>query len=495
MADAQIMPHKSPTPPWLAEFEYKDHPPGFAGILASLEAVRQGILRGKVHPRVGEWVDRVLIAAGNPRGHIGRAEAIHEGMRRQNFWKPDPRGVELVAEAHLVLGDGQSQPPRAGADCDELTAALGAACEHAGIPTCVVGAAYDDGKNISHVLLMVSDGKGNWYYADPSADWDFGQAKPATREYVIDTQTGKVLCDGTSCSVPLQGKLPPDEGPGKFLRLGADPHTFAPVGAVSGHEPVAVNRLGAEVKPLGPQELEAIADVQETVLRYWKASKALYDASQSALADLGLPLLGTPENKLFGPADAQRFLDLYGMSRFSLDVLQEARDGKRNIGITEGGDIVIERLPTDTMYLGFDGAQPQLFSVSSNKVIHTSGTLGIWPWIVAAVVAVAFSGAAAVASDSWSKAKQAESAAAREIAKLEADLIKAGKTEELVRVYNARKNLLAVEQQNGVGAQVATAVDSLTRAFELFGKGALVVLALWGAKKGVDYAKQKRWIG
>ena len=501
MPDAALHPHQAPTPPWIQEFEYKPHPAGHAGILASLDAVRQGILAGKLHPDVNSWVDETLIAAQNPRGHLARAEALYEGMRRQNFWKPDPRGVERVAGAHLVLGDGKSPPKMKGIDCDEQVVALGAACENAGIPTAIVGAAYDDGKHISHVLLMVSDGKGEWYYADPSADWAFGQAKTATREYVIDTQTGQVLCDGTSCSVPLQGKKPPDEGPGMFLRLGADPHVFAPPGVLSGHMPVHVpHMLGAPASELGAEVKEMLGDARDSIIRHWKASRAMFDAAQAALASLGLPLLGSPDNSYFGIDSLQRFGDLYKMSGFAVDVIQEAIDGRRLVGIVEGGaDIVIERLPSDTVYLGFDSKGPQLFSVADNKVVH--GSLGAAPLLIplaigaVKVIAVGLSVAASVGAAAWALVERAKADVAKETIKAEAEAIKNGKTAELERIYAARKGLVQAEGANGVGAQVAQAVDSLTRFFTLLGKGALVVLGLYGAKKGVDYAKAKRWIG
>lgn len=454
-----------------------DHPYGHEGILAGLRKVAEKIQAGRIHDDVISWSGHKLVEAGKPSGNLARAEALFDAFAKQYAYMHDPRGIERMADAQLTLGDGKSKKPRyPGADCDDAVIAYGSACEAAGIPTAIVGAAFGADRAISHVLLMVSDGNGKWVYADPSAKgYKFGQYKTPTREIIIDTLTGEILCDDTMCSPRMAGRVLNDDALGsKFLSLSNE--ATPPAGAIdvfdlgqpSVRAPLGVLKGLGDVTALSDADRAYLTSVLSESKNALSELRRWFEVGSRACQIVGAPSLGNLP--LFGPDDLQRAVNLEAMLEVAIGAWEDVLAGRRTIGLSEGGlfgaDLVVESLPSDTVYVGFDLKKrlPELYSIATNDRVNVAkSTLGAFPIlgvaIAVAVISVAISGG--VAADAYGKAKQAEAAAAQATAQAEYDLVKAGKTDELVKVQQAR-NLLATEQsKQTVGAQVAQAAQGV----------------------------------
>lgn len=356
-------------------------------------------------------------------------------------------------------------------NCDDAVVAYGAACEAAGIPTAVVGAGFGPERSISHVLLMVSDGEGKWVYADPSAKgYKFGQYKTPTREIILDTLTGEILCDDTMCSPRMAGKVLNDDALGsKFLSLSdeaegaidyfdlGDP-VLAPLGTLQGlGDASALSEQDRAFVQGGLDEAKAAL----TALRRW------FEVSNEACKLVGAPLLG--QQPLFNGDDLQRAVNLEAMLEVCIDAWEGVLDGRRQFGLSEsffGADLVVAPLASDTRYVGFDLKRrlPELYALNTNERINIAkNTLGAFPilGVAIAVAVVTFSISGAVAADAWSKARQAEAAAAGATSQAEYELVKAGKTDELVKVQEARRLLLAEQNKGTVGGQVKQAAEGV----------------------------------
>ncbi len=467
------------------------HPNGHAGILASLKAVAKKVQEGRKHPDVISWAGHALVRQGSPSGNLSRAAALYEEMGKQYAYMHDPRGIERMVGAHLTLGDGKDKAPRfPGGDCDDAVIAYLSACEAAGIPTAIVGASYDPDGTISHVLGLVSDGQGKWMYADRSAKgYKFGQAKRATREIILDTLTSEILCDDTICSNRLQGKLPPEEPGGGFHSIDSE-HVVA-LGEELGHLAAS-----GDVSALGPGEIDYIKSKIDSLQSAFEGLNLWWTKGITIAESIGIPIPGDAANPIAGPDAYQRAVDLKEMLSISITSLQEVLSGARKIGISEGGlfgaDLIVERLPTDKLYVGFDLKErlPKLYLVNGDVPTHSGGTLGFGPAAAIAVVSIAI--ALAVAADAWASAEKAKASAELGILNKEAELIKAGKDAELVKVRQARASVVEAENKGKVGSQIATALDSGTKFLATVGGLSLVFVGLWGIKKAADKYGAKR---
>lgn len=456
----------------LERAELTDHPYGHEGILVGLRKVAEKITKGRIHDDVISWSGHKLVEAGQPSGNLARAEALFGAFAKQYAYMHDQRGIERMAGAHLTLGDGDKKKPRyPGGDCDDAVVAYGAACEAAGIPTAVVGAGFGPERSISHVLLMVSDGQGKWVYADPSAKgYKFGQYKTPTREIILDTLTGEILCDDTMCSPRMAGKVLNDDALGsKFLSLSdesegaidyfdlGDP-VLAPLGTLQG--------LG-EASVLSEQDRAFVQGGLDEAKAALTALRSWFEVSNEACKLVGAPLLG--QQPLFNGDDLQRAVNLEAMLEVCIDAWEGVLDGRRQFGLSEsffGADLVVAPLASDTRYVGFDLKRrlPELYALSTNERINiANNTLGAFPilGVAIAVAVVTFSISGAVAADAWSKARQAEAAAAGATSQAEYELVKAGKTDELVKVQEARRLLLAEQNKGTTGGQVKQAVEGV----------------------------------
>jgi len=479
----------------LKEHRMKAHPMGHEGILASLREVAKAISEGRTHDDVISWSGHRLVEAGSPSGNLSRAKALFDAFAKQYAYMHDQRGIERIAGAHLTLGDGKDKRPRyPGGDCDDACVAFGSACEAAGIPTAVVGAAYNQDRSIEHVLLLVSDGNGKWVYADPSAKgYTFGQYKTPTRELIIDTLSGEILCDDTMCSPKMAGRILDDDVAGShFLRLnGLEGIETFDLGRDPVEAPLGVLRGVSGVTELVPED---VAFIQDTLARVRGALKGLEDAAEvsaSVLQDLGRPPLGSEQNMIFGAAEMQRAVNLEAMLVLSAQALDDVLQGRRNIGLTEGmfgADLVVESLPGDELYVGFDLKRrlPELYKVVGNAQVNVPGSLGAFPilGVAVAVAVVTFSIASAVVADAWSSAEKAKAQAGQATAQAELELIKAGKEKELSKVYEARRRLAAVEAVKTPGGQVAEGAKGIAEVLKW--------VALFAVGGGVGWALRKK---
>ena len=382
-------------------------------------------------------------------------------------------------------------------NCDDAVIAYGAACEAAGIPTAVVGAAFGQDRGISHVLLMVSDGQGKWVYADPSAKgYKFGQYKTPTREIIIDTLSGEILCDDTMCSPRMAGRVLNDDALGsKFLSLSDE----APEGAIDCFDlgepvlaPLGVLKGLGDVGVLSEQDRAFVRGGLDEAKGALSEMRRWFDVASQACKVLDAPPLG--HQMLFNADDLQRAVNLEAMLEVAIDAWEGVLDGRRQFGLSEsllGADLVVAPLPSDTRYVGFDLKRrlPELYALGSNDRINIAkNTLGAFPilGVAIAVAVVTFSISGAVAADALSKAKQAEAAAAAAANQAEYELIKAGKTDELVRVQQARRLILVEQNKGSLGGQVKQAAEGVG---DLAVKGFAAVGLFLLLREGLKFVK------
>ena len=441
----------------------------------------------------------------------------HGGLGKNPIWRVNTRGKgdkqpkllrvrsveEQVFDApcyDIQTEDGMVYLPEHDVtvhNCDDAVVAYGSSCESAGIPCAVVGAGYDVDRNISHVLLLVSDGNGKWVYADPSAkSYDFGQYKTATREIIIDVLSGEVLCDDTMCSPRMAGRVLNDDAAGShFLSLngvetfeleaGPQPPsslgTLESVGDVSDLNADDIEYLGSWVK--------ALDDTGNSLIKSVEVANSVI----KELAGLGvtLPMLGADNNPIFGPEEFQRARNLDQMIMIAQSAFQEVIDGTRKIGLVNGvfgADLVLEALPSDSLLVGYDVKlrRPELYKQSTGERVNMQASnLGAFPIlgvaIAAAIATVAISGA--VIADAVASAQKAQAAAQQAAAQAEYDLVKAGRSAELVKVMEARKKLVAEQAKVTPGGQVNQAAQGLAKVMETLGWIAVGGGVIWGVSK------------
>jgi hypothetical protein len=183
----------------------RDHPWGEVGIRSSLDEVAKAASAGAVHPSVRTWSIEMLDLARE------RGEEVHSAKDRarillqavqKKLWVPDPVGAEYIPAAHLLACDPKKskdgQVCVRGDDCDGKAVLLGAAWSSVGIYTLIVGHAYNEKKQIEHVLCAAYLGN-MWFRGDPSTNLPLGRYVPFTRERVLSIPNVKTICDDTVC--------------------------------------------------------------------------------------------------------------------------------------------------------------------------------------------------------------------------------------------------------------------------------------------------------
>lgn len=466
----------------------KPHPSGYDGIRSSLDAVVLRVREGRKHPMVRSWAGKRLVEAGNPKGHIERAKALFDAMKKQNIWVPDPRGVEYMAGAHVTLGDGTNPPEMPAGDCDDLCLAYLSACESVGIPTAVVGAAYDEAGNISHVLGMVTDGKGAWYYADPSTDFPFGEARKATHEEVIDVASGSRICVSASCSVPLRGQKMPDQGAGSFVAVDGLPDGM--VGDETGYQ------------QLTDDQKVQLARLSAQLGYSWGQCVDAYHMMRDVFSILGLPPPGDASHKVWTPGAEQVVRDAQSMVSIARTALDEAASGLRQVAIGqwESGplagvaDVFVQRLPQDGYYVAIDDqARPRIYRTSDNQPISSPNAVSGWQYVVGIAAVAAISWAVAFALDSviGNQTKQAEIAATDARNKREMDALAAGQLtpDQLKQLKDADARIAefqakkAAESPSPIKDVGKAASETLSATAEMFKGAAILAVVL-----GIGYA-------
>ena len=166
----------------------RKHPAGAQGAYVSLKEVAHRILEGRLDPRVRAWAIQQLHKGGRPKSHLGRAQAILDGLRKKALYIPDPTQAEVIQSARLTLClDETSTLCFLGGDCDDLCVAFGSAAMSVGIPVQVVGQSFDGSQTPTHVICSVQTENGEWLRVDPSSEhWPVGQASRATGEVTLD---------------------------------------------------------------------------------------------------------------------------------------------------------------------------------------------------------------------------------------------------------------------------------------------------------------------
>lgn len=442
---------------WQPKVTRRPHPSGAAGIRASLDEVAKRVREGFDHPDVRAWAGQKLWEAGDPKGNMNRAKALFTAMKAQNIYVNDPQNVEYMAGAHIVLGDGKTPPKMRGIDCDEWVIGYLSACESIGIRTAICGAAYDEGRNITHVLGMVTDDHGNWHYADLSTDFPFGEAKKATYEDVIDVQTGKHICASDACSIPLTGKQAPDLPPGRFVGVDGLP-----------------GMLGDEISQVPTTaDYDSLRALSARLGASWDRFVDVYTDMQEVSAILGAPAPGDAANKVWTPDVEQTARDAQSMVAILRMALDQAVGGGRQVALVkiETGpmagvvDTGIQRLPTDPYYVALDqNMRPRVFQTSDNAAVSSSGQIAGWPVVVGLVLVGSAIVAYVVDTVIGNQTKQAQIAADAQKNERQYDLIKGGSAtpEQLAALAAADAKVKEMEAKTTpapIGTQIATAAQ------------------------------------
>lgn len=173
----------------------------------SLLEVCKKIVEGRNDPAVRGWAGDVLLAAGDPKTNVAKAQALLDAFRAQTTYQPDPTNSEMLVSAAgtLCLRPGLCVRAR---DCDDGCIAVGAACASVAIPIAVVHAVFGAGKQ-EHVLLAVEDERGNLYEVDPSSSFDVGVTTPGTKTMMdpFDPKLGFASASGDFVGVGAPAEI------------------------------------------------------------------------------------------------------------------------------------------------------------------------------------------------------------------------------------------------------------------------------------------------
>jgi hypothetical protein len=203
---------------------HKKYPPGVEGIEISLEDVAARVRKGRLDPRVRSWAIRTLKEAGDPQGFVAKVQALLDGMRKAVIYVQDPTNAEYIQAAHETLCLDDKGFCFRGGDCDDCAVALGSATSSVGIPTYVVGQAFNGDKMASHVLVGVEDPQTHMqYHVDPtSKTFSVGGHHFASKEWWIDpTKEVKVSLSSSGKTISSG-----DTHDADFVGVGASPTTI-----------------------------------------------------------------------------------------------------------------------------------------------------------------------------------------------------------------------------------------------------------------------------
>lgn len=240
--------------PWT--IDKRDHPWGEQGIRSSLDEVAKKAAQGAVHPNVRTWAIEMLDLARERGESVNKPRdraRILLGAVQKKLWVPDPVGTEYIPAAHLLACDPKKpkdgQVCVRGDDCDGKATLLGACLSCVGIYTLIVGHAYNEMKQIEHVLCAAYLDK-SWHYADPSTTFPLGKCVSFSRERVLSIPNVQVLCDDTACI----GRREFDPEKLEFVDRGV----FVGVGEPPGLDGLS-SRLVWQTEPASPTLLEMAA--------------------------------------------------------------------------------------------------------------------------------------------------------------------------------------------------------------------------------------------
>jgi hypothetical protein len=194
--------------------ESKAHPGGGAGVKFSLDEVAKRAAKGRNDPRIRAWAIRAVHAAGGPQGMVDQARAILKAQKKAAVYVQDPLNTEFIQAAHETLCLDDKGLCFRGGDCDDQTVAYAAATMSIGIPTNIVGQAFDNSGVPGHVIAAICDVKDKsktWLRVDPSSDKPVGEFHAAKQEWWIDPLDPN---DKTSSTV---------SGAGDYVGVGASP--------------------------------------------------------------------------------------------------------------------------------------------------------------------------------------------------------------------------------------------------------------------------------
>ena len=163
------------------------HPAGADGVRLSLQEVATRIRKGRNDPRVRAWAIRAIKDAGGPQDARGQAQAILTALKKATVYVQDPVNTEFMQAAHETLCLDDKGLCFKGGDCDDLVVAYGSATLSVGIPTKIIGEAFNYNPVPSHVLAAIYDDKAkDWLRVDPSTDEPVGIYVVGTSEEWID---------------------------------------------------------------------------------------------------------------------------------------------------------------------------------------------------------------------------------------------------------------------------------------------------------------------
>ena len=320
------------------KLERRKQPYGEKGVRSSLEEVAVRATRGAYHPSVRAWTIKALKDAGSPQNSLDRAKAILARVRSDFIYVPDPYGVELMADAH-VLAEGVFE----GGDCDDLSiftmSCTLAALSDAGVRCGVVGHSYEKDQQIGHVLGAMYY-KGKWYYIDPSVNDErapFGLAAIVpTRERVyaipVEGAVPKVLCDASACLTgPRAVSFPEMETAGDF---------------------VGVAGVASAVGEIDDGWTKYLSELEEGLREHHDAIVTLrsqyYDEAKKMGINVPVPSSQKSDWFLLTAAQEEAIEDFLRTLRYMIEVLHEGVIGERKVALIEGTQTFgLELLPSD----------------------------------------------------------------------------------------------------------------------------------------------------
>lgn len=380
----------------------RKHPIGSKGIQSSLEEVAKKVREGRNNVKVRELVIKIIHDAGGPKREKAKTQAILDAHHLGYSYVSDPIHTEFMQGAALSWCADDSGVCFKGGDCDDAVIKVAAATLAAGIPTKIVGQAFDGDNGVpSHVILAIKDGN-DWLRVDPSAKgFKVGDYAKAEKEVWIDP-----LEELTQMDFVGVGRVREHD----FVGVGAPPNDPASPAVINDARRAAVtSSMSQAVYSLRSSVIDLVASLDNLV---------------ATRRTLGLPEFdpSPPNEKVAGPADFTPGKWTVGMSVYMqglvffsktvLDVGDEGLNGSRRLLLDASGaaaDIYIEKLSGDTrrympaMLHGqsavvvTDASNNVLSVIASNGQIYSQangnipslppGTLGLGPLVVLAIVA------------------------------------------------------------------------------------------------------------
>lgn len=395
--------------------ESKPHPYGGAGVKMSLDEVARRVAKGRNDPRVRAWAIRALHKAGGPQGMLQQAEIIRAALKEATVYVQDPLNTEFMQAAHETLCLDDKGLCFKGGDCDDLTIAYASATLSVGIPTNVVGQAFNDSGIPGHVIAAVRDVNGTqWSRVDPSTDKQVGDFVSAVQEWWVDPLDPK---DKTSSTIAGSGDF---VGVGKLgARQGNTGLGDAPVNPTLAQTVVQQVQVALFSLTSSANNLQAALDQLDQIKQVTG-----YDSEPSFVIT---GLSDFPSNGTWTPSMDRVTKDLLSQADFLIQTAQEALSGARTIFVDPSSNdigigstssdpyswkIVLETAtdaiigifsPTGSLLVGITALLGEVLSptqVQSKVAANPPGTIQGAPRGVGnpAVVAAALAAAAIVAT-------------------------------------------------------------------------------------------------